>query len=417
MINWVTIQTVFTRLISKLMGYTGQRLLTACLVFASALVAAWVLEPALYGKVFLVIFIAKILLLGNIGSVSGYIHRFYNAGDAAPNNCAFILSYGVHLLLFAVMAAVVGFFLGEVYFLGAVSFLMLLPFFLVEPVLRVKRRFFISLLPDWALNASLLVGVIFYYLDSSSSNDLGSFITPYLYALSLFCFCFIFWLDKRWGLMRRIALVRPMVGYIKLVKIGLPLFLGTAAFSMFLFVDRFFLERYHSAESLGIYMLAFQLATGATLILTSLNFIAGVDCGELIKQGKPIGAFVARRLRQSLLISVVSISLLFVGSFILQRFFLQGYSYLTLSALLLGVGLCGFYTAGSITPVAFYLSRQKLLTRFMFFMMFLSVMGNLYVFNNDLDYIWVSGLCGLWLLCYACVAVCYVLRLNRLRAD
>ena len=399
-----------------LKGYTGQRLLTACLVFASALLAAWVLGPALYGQVFLVMFIAKLLLLGNLGSISGYMHSFYDAKKTPLSSGAFVLSYGLHLLSFSAVAIALGFFIDKVYFLGAICFSLLLPFFVVEPVLRVKRMFYVSLLPDWVLNLSLLVGLFYYYLSGSQGIDLEGFIKPVLLVLGFLSFAFLLWMNWRWGLVRRLALARPMFNYIELIKIGFPLFAGTAAFSLFLLIDRFFLERYHSAESLGTYMLAFQLATGATLILTSLNFTAGVDYGDLIKQKKPIGLYIARRLRQALFVSIFSMVLLLVGVFVLQKYFFHEYHGLTLATLFLGVGLCGFYTAGSITPVAFYLNKQKSLMVAMFVLVPLSILGNYYVLNNNLDYIWVSGFLGLWLLCYACFSVLYVFRLDALCA-
>lgn len=413
----MTKQININLIISILRGYTGQRLLTAGLVFASALLAAWVLGPAIYGQVFLVMFIAKLLLLGNLGSISGYMYNFYNAEQKTPGGGDFVLSYAMHLLLFSSVAIVLGFFLGRVYFLGAICFAFLLPFFLVEPVLRVKRLFYISLLPDWALNISLLLGLFYYYLVGSPESNYEEVFSAFLFVLGFLSFAFLLWIDWRWGGLRRLALARPMSNYVDLVKAGFPLFAGTAAFSLFLFVDRFFIERYHSAASLGVYMLAFQLATGATLILTSHNFIAGVDYGELVKEKKPIGEIVKQRLRQSLLISSVSILLLFIGSYILQRYFFQDYNDLMISALLLGVGLCGFYTAGSITPIAFYLNRQKGLMVAMFFMVFLSVASNFYVLNNGFGYIWVAAFFGLWLFSYACFAVFYVFRLGKLRAS
>lgn len=402
--------------ISMLRGYTGQRLLTACLVFTSALLAAWVLGPALYGQVFLVMFIAKLLLLGNLGSISGYMHGFYKAEQTPPGSGSFVLSYGVHLILFSIAAIVFSLFLGRVYSLGVICFALLLPFFLVEPVLRVKRLFYISLLPDWALNLSLLIGVFYYFFYGSPDNAFEAIVVVFLCALGFFSVAFLLFINWRWALVRRLASVRPMFNYIELIKVGLPLFAGTAAFSLFLFVDRFFLERYHSPESLGIYMLAFQLATGATLILTSLNFTAGVDYGELIKQKKPLGDFVTWRLRQALLVSAVSVLLLLVGVYILQQYFFQEYHGLVYAAFFLGVGLCGFYTAGSITPIAFYLNKQRFLMMAMFVVVVLAVLGNLYVVSSGLDYIWVSVFSGFWLLCYAFVAVRYVFRLDALCA-
>lgn len=399
-------------IISMLRGYTGQRLLTAGLVFACALLAAWVLGPALYGQIFLVMFIAKLLLLGNLGSISGYMHGFYKAEQPPPDSGNFLISYGMHLSLFACVAIVVGFLVGKVYFLGAICFALLLPFFLVEPVLRVKRLFFISLLPDWVLNLSLLVGLFYYLFYGSQGNDLEGIIFVFLLALGFFSGVFLFLINWRWGLGRRLALARPMVNYIKLLRIGLPLFAGTAAFSLFLFVDRFFLERYHSAESLGVYMLAFQLATGATLILTSLNFTASVDYGELIKQKKPLGNFIVRRLRQALFVSAVSVLVLLVGAYILQQYFFQEYYGLIYAALSLGVGLCGFYAAGSVTPIAFYLNKQVFLMKAMFVIVILAISGNIYVVSKGLGYIWISFFSGCWLLSYAFVAVRYVFRLD-----
>lgn len=398
--------------ISVLRGYTGQRLLTACLVFASALLTAWVLGPALYGKLFLMMFVAKLLLLGNLGSISGYMHGFYNAEQPPPDSGSFVLSYGVHLLLFSCAAIMFSLFLGRVYFLGAICFALLLPFFVVEPVLRVKRLFYISLLPDWALNLSSLITMFYYLFYGSPDNDFEPVVAVFLCALAFFSVAFLFFTNWRWALVRRLASVRLMFNYIELIKVGFPLFAGTAAFSLFLFVDRFFLERYHPAESLGAYMLAFQLASGATLILTSLNFTAGVDYGELIKQKKPLAGFVVQRLQQALVVSVLSLILLLVGIYILQQYFFQGYRGLICAAFFLGVGLCGFYAAGSITPIAFYLNKQSFLMKTMFVVVALAVLGNIYVVSNGLDYIWISVFSGFWLLCYAFVAVRYVFHLD-----
>ena len=380
--------------------------------------AAWALGPQQYGQLAMMAFVGKMMLVGNFGSVSGYIHRYYDQHQNAVDTRGYLGAYLVHLILVALLAYWVSTFAGKIYSLGVLFFALLIPYFIIEPVLRVRRHFYVSLLPDivisLAICASLVIARVF-------KGELRADSLIFLYFVLTLIFLsylpYLWWICRQWRTLRVDERCRSPIYYLSLVRTGFPMYLGTVGFLLLQFVDRFFLEQFHSPEALGTYMLAYQLASGATLLLTAQNFVAVVDFGELRRDNRSLTTALSRRLKSALIVGALSFLILLGISVFLETHFLESYSGLARNAAALGFGLCLFQIAGSVTPIAFYLRRQTVLTLGMFCLVVLSILHNLFVLQLDLFPLWISAFTGLWLSTYGVMGILFVTRLAKRVTD
>lgn len=389
--------------------YALQRVATAGIVTITAIVTARVLGPQRYGDLALFTFLVKFLLIGNLGSVSGYIFRYYHSAKDSTSCDGYLGAYLVHLVFVALVAVIVSFFLDEVYLFAALGFAVLIPYYAIEPVMRVRRRFYASLLPDVVISlaacGSLLVVMVSGIPKTSST-----------YLISLLALILLSYLPAMYLLRSELAMLRESLSimnigiYVRLVAVGVPLYLATIGFMVFLFVDRIFLEHFHTAEALGVYLLAYQLAIGATLLLTAQNFVSAIDIGEALQRNRSLRRVFRKQLGLAAVIAVPAYAGMLLIAYGLETYFLNSYDGLTRTAAALGFGLVLFFSAGSVTGLAFFKARQRVLTFGLFVLVMFALLHNVLVLRVPLDADWVSYFSGALLSAYAIFAILYTRR-------
>lgn len=398
-------------------SFALQRIATAALILGSNLFAAGVLGAVKFGELALVVFIAKMSVMGGLGSASGYIFEYFQSDrvanpDVTSSGRGYLVWYQIHLLLVALGVFLVGVPLGAPYVYGALAFLLLSPAFVVEPILRSREAFAASLVPDVILSLAVIVVALASQLDGSVET-LGAY-SHLLVLVLVVALSFPFTASWAALVARRMPQLTVRLGdYLRVISRGLPLYAGTAGFVAFQATDRLTLEQFHDPADFGTYMLAFQLASGGALLLTSMNFVAGVDFGKLVSSSGDLSTAVRRRLKAYGWVTGTSLMFILGTAICLQRFVLDGYSGLTLYSLLLGGGLLIFHWAGSVTPVAFHTRRQVPLTLAMWSIVALGVCHNIGVTMSGFDTMLIPAFSGLWLLCYGGFAVFHSLDVSK----
>jgi O-antigen/teichoic acid export membrane protein len=377
----------------------------------SSLVAARLLGAAMYGELAFFVFITKTILVGNIGAISGFIVHYYTGDIAAQDRAvgSFKRAYTIHLLALASICFAAGIWAGPVYGFAALGFTVLIPFFVLEPQARIQRKFYVSLIPDLVLSAAVIGGTVTYVL------LLRSNISPWP----------LLWVGLLWMVVLSVAVAWAIwpslrnpelqgqqsdwTSYRRLIAIGIPRFLATCAFTVFLMVDRVFLERFYDRAELGVYMLAFQLATGAGLLLSAQNLVSGIDIGEAIRKSEVLHQLLRRLLTRSLGLGGLGLGSAAMFSYLLEHHFLSGYAGLFHATLLLSVGLVAFLTAGNLTDLAYYRGAHRPLIGGLIALLAASITFNgfnLYQFHGTP--VSLASFTGTMLLLYSCYAAWYV---------
>lgn len=390
-------------------SYSIQRGAVASLVFATSLLSAKLLGPQHYGELAMFLFIAKSLIALNLGSVAGFFISKYTNDDKLETVMGYTKSLTLHLLLAGVLASGVGSYIGIVYALASVGFILLIPLYAIEPVSRVKRLFYVSLLPDVMLSvsaicASLMTAALYYYKKISTFDHL---LVLVIFFMVVFYLVFLRRLFTEF-----VSNIRPireveLMKYFHLIKKGFPQYVTTLAFVAFLSVDRIFLERYHSGEVAGVYLYSYQLSIGASLFVSAQSFVSGINIGEAVRDHNNIVNMFNGVLKNAFTIAVPSYIILIVASYLLEKYFLTSFSGLVLITSILGLGFVSFYLASNVTGIAFYISRAKFLIGGMVLLIPLSIVSNLIILSLGLDSKWVGISSGVALLFYSIFAIGY----------
>ncbi len=393
-----------------LASYPAQRVATAGVVLLSSLFAARVLGAALYGELAFFVFITKTMLLGNLGAISGFLVHYYTRDIVTQETLAvkFNRAYTIHLLALAAICLLVGIWTGPVYGFAAIGFTVLIPYFVLEPQARIQRKFYVSLIPDLVLSFAVIGGTITYFLSLRSSMN------PWP----------VLWVGLVWVVVLSVALAWAMwpslrslemrvqqsdwTSYRRIIAVGMPRFMATCAFTVYLMVDRVFLERYYEREELGVYILAFQLATGASLLLSAQNLVSGIDIGEAIHKSEVSQDLLRHLLTRSLGIGGLGLGSVAVLSYLLEHHFLTGYSGLFQATVVLSVGLVAYLAAGNLAELAFYRGAHRPLVVGLFVLLGVGVTYNLlnmFAFHGTVSSL--SMFTGCALLAYACISILY----------
>lgn len=377
-------------------SFIFQRGVAAALIYGCSLYLAKATGEDSFGEIAFFLYLVKFMKMGHLGSVSGYIYAYYQSDRREVQSPAYLISYSTHLGLVALFVYFSSSYLGKVYALAAIGFALLIPFFSIEPILRVHKQFYISLLPDLVLYISVALSHIFL-------QESGLYITgetakviefSFIFMLGFYPVLIILWRKYSDHLVNssrdKIDVCSVSRDYLNCIAKGFPIYLSTLSFSLLLFVDRFFLERYYSHFSLSLYMLSFQLALGASLPITSKNFVGLVEIGEEFKEKGSIDALFRRQLRYALVIGLLTYSGLVISSWVLENRLLTSYSNLALTTSLLGLGLTIFSVSGSISPIVFFFKRQHVLLLGMFGLVSFSIINNLMALVLDLSPIYLT---------------------------
>lgn len=395
-----------------------QRVAVAGVVVLSSILAARVLGAAMYAELAFFVFFTKALLLGNLGSISGYLVRNYALESAVPaaEVDKFHVAYTQHLIALAVFCVALGIWVRPVYAYAALGFAILIPFFVLEPSARIQRRFYISLIPDSILSLTVVGGTVTYAL----MNHFGLAPWPVMWIvvgwMLTLSMCVAWYL---WPSLRSLKL-RPQQAdwrfYKTILTLGMPRFLATCTFTLFLMLDRVFLEHFYDRSELGVYMLAFQLATGSGLLLAAQNMVSGIDIGEAIRKSEVSPALVRRLVKRSLALGGFGLFGVTVFSYLLEHYFLSGYAGLAHTTTVLSLGLIAFLAAGNLTDLAFYRASHRSLIIGLVLALAAGLVYNVLsvsVFQGTV--ISLATFSGVILVLYACYAFWYTQKLVKPR--
>ena len=217
------------------MTFVVQRAISAGVIIVTSFYLAKTLGPATYGAIGFFLYLSKTLLVGHLGSVSGYIFCTYNKPRYALA-CRYPLYYLAQLALVSVIAMVIGLFLGKVYFYSGLAFLLLTPYHAIEPTCRVDRRFYVSLLPDLVMHLILLGLVAWHQFDGSEIAATGIMQQAVWCLLASYPLLILVVYRSRTALSKAMSAPsrKPLVRYARLAGYGLPLYASTLAFTLYL---------------------------------------------------------------------------------------------------------------------------------------------------------------------------------------
>lgn len=395
--------------------YPLQRAATAGAVLLSSIFGAQSLGAAVYGELAFFVFFTKALLLGNLGAISGYLAHYYTVEGSEDDSTTskFNAAYTRHLLVLAALCLAAGFLIGQVYVFVAIGFAILIPFFVLEPRARIQRRFYVSLIPDLVLSLAVIGCTLTYTLSSESSLTRWPVLwlgIAWMLPLSTCAAWFI------WPSLRGPGMLHQQVDwayYRRIVFIGTPRFLATCAFTVFLMLDRVFLEHFYDRAELGVYMLAIQLATGSCLLLSAQNLVSGIDIGEAMRRSQVAPTLLRHLITRSLTLGGIGLGSVTVCSYLLEHVFLTGYKGLFQATTTLSLGLVGFFTAGNVTDIAYYKGVHRPLTIGLFAILaagFAFNVLNVSVFRGTA--VSLAAFSGIALATYGLASIWYMQRLS-----
>ncbi len=397
-------------------SYAFQRALTAAAVFLSLLFGAWVIPQSEYAQILLAMFLAKFLQIANLGATNGYFVSYYGqtamfqteSHEAEHRFCLYLL---LQLVSIFVPAALLSVYLFPKYTMGIAAFVLLIPIYVLEPVFRRRRRFYMSLVPDILMAASLTAtGLIAHFVHES----FASFASPaatFMVSLAALVGVLYVMLMLKYGRsaqpFKRISL-RQKRDYGRLIALGLPVYLGTTLFMLASGLDRFLLPMYADDKSIAVYMLSYQIATGAMIFLASVNFVNTIDFGQAFQSGEPLRSdLLVRKLSMSVGLAGLSVGAIYLASLALERFFLVDYQNLTRISVTLAAGLSFFFIAGSVTPVLAYLRKQTNLTILMGLCATVILLNNIVSIYLGWGIVWLSTVTAVVIGLYGMVALVY----------
>lgn len=359
----------------------------------------------------MVIFICKTLLIGHLGSVSGFIYHHYNSSKYKPADTAFVKMYGIHLFIVGLIALFFGIFFGKLYIFGAIAFIILIPLNVLEPIMRIKNKFIVSLFPDIACSLSMVLTTLIIKRPNYNPNlNLEEILLIFLICLISCYFLFLkfFWGKKFFCYKFFIKLKNAQINwkcYKRNLNSGFLIFLGTLGFFLFLSVDRVFLNHFHSLKDQGNYFLAYQLASGSCLLISAQNLVSGIKIGEAHKTGKASYETLKNQLLYGIYFAFAGYITIIFLTFFLGKFFLNSSKEFFITTVFLGLGLCIFYISSNINSYAFFKQRQKKITLAMLFIAILSIVYNIIILKFKLPTIFIPICNSVLLISYSIFSI------------
>lgn len=389
------------------MNYIIQRSISAGLIYLSIIYVAEKLGVEEFGVVAFLLFLAKFMHITNFGSASGYIYQTYNNSDEIRDSYTVI--YFSHLVLVSVFLLLIVLTVcwnktcaDNLYHWPIIFFLIQSPLYAIEPRSRVKRRFYISLLPELFLVTSLAVSV--YITSEYDTKDLSSVLVVTL-AILVVQVGFFLVAHIRGSIAIKLGnpadIGRAIKDYVGLLKSGFPLYIGTMLFLIFLLIDRYYIKNYHSEELLGVYMMAFNFAFISSLIIGSLNFMNAINIGESLKSGILDMQGMKKNLKYMILSGAGLYIVIIIASYAAESTILEGYPNLTAQVAMLSFGFMCFYISGNFSPILFFRGKQYLLTRALIVMLVISFCSNIIFVILNLPGEYIAGVTSLLLLLYS----------------
>ncbi len=333
-------------------SFMVQRLVLSGLTYVILLYLAQSMGAALYGPVAFFIFFLKNIPAMNCGVSYGFIFNTFMTDT--DNIKDYIRSY----LIISIIALSIGSILidKQTFIYG----ILLLPIFILDPILKIKRIFICSLLPEFFLviafgiSYTLLgqVGLPYIILATVILLILVlSFIGVYKNLFNDICFEKI-WGERNWA--------NTYAQLKKLITKGFTSYMYLLVFFLFLFTDRYFLQKYYPGPALGVCMLAFQLCQASLYVMSSWNFSSVVDIGELIKAKELNNNYILSRLSIMAGVGFLPLFLLYLGVGYVGEQYFKSYPDLLIVFSIISIGLYFSNLASSISPILFFAEKQTI---------------------------------------------------------
>lgn len=392
------------------------RAFTAILVFASLLYGSVFLEQDSYLSILQIFFIVKFLQITNFGAPSGFFISLYAKEKVfkRQEKVFFVNVFSFHVLFISIILLSLDYLIIGNYIFPIMLFIFLIPVFTSEPLFRSKKKFYFSLVPDLVLSISLLLTILYFEaIGGVPKNSINIYITI-TFILILFANYYLVHKNNVKFFSLKYIKISNLKEYVKIIKLGFPIYLATAFFIIISGFDRLLLPWHASVSEQAIYMLAYQVSIGSMLLLSSLNFTNTVLIGEQFKEKNKIKIyFFLKKIFQSGILAIISLSILLVLAFVLESFFLEeSYNGLTKITMIISIGMSFFYISGSVTPLLAYMNRQITLTTLMGVASLVIMVNNVITIKLDFGIIWlaiftscVMGLIGIVAILYTYLSI------------
>lgn len=410
--------------------FAVQRAGAAAFGFSAVLLGGGVLEESVAADLLLIMFLAKFLHLTNFGATNGYLISKYGAGDAIGTHADstdglrdrdYAIGFVLHSLAICIVLIIISAAFAPAYLAGILAYLIVTPLFALEPVLRRRRNFFWSLLPDLVLSVSLLavsLAAVAGLTFEARAGAGGASVMFLCVLLTMVVSALAFRLSRAKRYCDTTMSYTPLRAYGGILFLGLPAYAGTAFFILASGMDRFFLPLHIEGADRALYLLSYQLTTGAAVFMTALNFVTTVDLGEAHRSASGIQVSALRqKLTLGFAIALPSLLALMIGCMILERTVLTNYEGLTELTMTLAVGLFAFLLTGVVTPALQYMRRQWPLSAAMGLAALLLFTNNLWAMERGYGVNYLAVVTATVLLAYAIFALFFTYTAIRLSGD
>lgn len=337
-----------------------------------AFLFAYLLGVESYGEYAVMIQIASSLMLLGFGNASGYVYSYY-INSISDNDESYILMSLTQYLL-GTGVVFIGLVIVKPQWLASiVIFLIQTPYLITEPLFRVRSLFVVPVIGKGigSLMTILLMGI--FYL-SRINSELGKIsinravvivILGNLLGYSIY-YLGIIWakditIDSLKKLKKKLKrmFVRERIAqyWMHVLKPGMAISVSSLVFMLFINVDRFFIEHFHSAQILSTYSLAWQLSQGAGLLLTSLNLMSNIRIGQNISNSRCDNELTELLKKELVLTFCVGFSVfiaLICASYVLNILIYRDYNELVKITALVSGGYLSIYIAGAVTSLLNY---------------------------------------------------------------
>lgn len=387
----------------------------AGLAAAKTLLFAHLLDVAAFGMLALVLQTAALLEASSLGGITGLLHRYFNDPAAGEESFArFIPACAAWLGAVAVAALALG-NLWDVMFWSGLLFALGIGFVLLEPPLRVRGRLGLIALPPILVNLlsiALVPATVWVMPEPPLWLVLLTLVVAQMGGQSAFLLLAL----RR----ERVPVERAGRGPVRLwrdylghVRDGFPLFLGSMAYMLLAYIDRFFIATFHSAEDLGVHALAVQFGMIAIIGLQGWSYIASTRIGAAIKAGGDVAAEVRRALRVAAGFTLLATAGILALAWVLEETLFARYAGL-FAAVALGVpGIAAYNAASAAAALLYYRRRQAALHRALIAMVVLNAAIDLGLSLAGASYLWIVACTGLLFAALAATAALLVRRCLR----
>lgn len=326
------------------------RILLSALTYGFTFLMASMIGAEGYGTIAFYIFLVKNIPLFTLGLTQGLIYKEVSSGDNSVKTYSFA---------YFILAVIIFTFYGFVYDFPLI--LLSVPLFfvhVVEPFLKAKKDFLAILYVELICVFSLFLTWFWF----KEIDSFGASLTIFVLSLIL---VFVFFVSRLKLVLSFIhAFMSSSLSLIQIKELlsrGVGSYFFNVTYFSFLLIDRSFVEKFYTPQEFGSVMLAFQLAMVAGFIPVAMNSRALVDLGEEMKSGDVVDLpYLVKRLSLMLIINISFVFGVLITYYFLGDWFFKDYEKVEYYILIFGLSIALFNGYGSISPILFYLHKQKI---------------------------------------------------------